>query len=1074
MGLGLKVTLVISLLITAALLVVCFISSQTASSSLETTEKSALKSSATDNANLLAEKIGSYKNDVELTASRTRVQSMDWSQQQAVLAQDAKTYGFERMGAAKPDGSLNYSNGTTANVSDRDYFKQALTGKTAISDPLIAKTTGKLTLYIASPIYNSSKEIIGVTVAALDNTFLSNMIKDVKGSASGYAFILNSQGTVIGHKKQSEVTSQSNVFEKLKKDKSLSELAAIVTKMDKGETGYGEYTYKDPNTGEIRISDIAYTRIPDTTWSIGVIAAKKDIMAPVTSLQTTIYTVAVIFLLIAIVISFLLITVMITRPLKKTVKMIQDLAQGRLSTRLKIKSRDEVGRMSEAMNALADDLQLNVVGTMNKISVGDMSVDVRMRGSDDELMPALDRMTKTVRAITADTQKIIAEAQNGNLNERCNTKGYNGSWKELADGINALMDAVSAPIDELRDVLERISGNDYTTGMIGEYKGIFKQMADEANSVRDHLLGVQDTIERISLGDTEKLEEIKEHGKRSENDRLVPAIIRMMETINDLIAEVGYLSEESVKGNVHVVRGDYEKFEGGFRETILGFNKTLDAISAPISELEKILHAVALNDYTSSIDTNLPGSYGELMGSVNNVQNSLLDMQNIAVDISNGKINRLEEFRAIGRRCENDHIVPALTLMMESIQSVIDETTVIARSAAEGNLKSRGDAEKFSGGYRQIIEGINGFLEAVERPTNEIKRVLVDMSNAKFDVHIEGEYQGDFKLLTDSVNSLANSLNNIVTELSDTMTTIADGDFGIERIRDYRGDFFAVSQAMNTILDRFNELISNIYITAEQVSSGANQVSDGSQSLSQGAAEQASTVEEFSATITQLSAQTRDSALNAAETDKLVSQVKENAAEGRNKMSSMMTSMEEINQASVSISKVIKVIDDLAFQTNILALNAAVEAARAGQYGKGFAVVAEEVRTLASRSATAAKETAELIESTIQKIKGGTALADQSAESFANIAEGVNRVSELVSKIASASNEQANGITQIDSGVSVISNVVQTNSATAEESAAASEELSGQAEMLREQVAQFRLRKSDLSLSDTSRPLPIA
>ncbi len=270
-----------------------------------------------------------------------------------------------------------------------------------------------------------------------------------------------------------------------------------------------------------------------------------------------------------------------------------------------------------------------------------------------------------------------------------------------------------------------------------------------------------------------------------------------------------------------------------------------------------------------------------------------------------------------------------------------------------------------------------------------------------------------------------------------------------------------LGNALKIMLEGLREMVGGIQVAGEQIASGSGQVSDASQALSQGATESASSLEEVTSSMNEMAAQVRTNAENASTANQLSYESKKAAEKGDRQMAEMVTAMNEINQAGQNISKIIKVIDEIAFQTNLLALNAAVEAARAGQHGKGFAVVAEEVRNLAARSAKAAEETAELIEGSVALTDKGNQMAQQTAGALKEIMEGTNKVADLLEEIATASNEQAQGISQVTTGLAQIDQVTQQNTASAEESAAAAEELSGQAMQMREMLKKFVLNNGD-------------
>lgn len=357
----------------------------------------------------------------------------------------------------------------------------------------------------------------------------------------------------------------------------------------------------------------------------------------------------------------------------------------------------------------------------------------------------------------------------------------------------------------------------------------------------------------------------------------------------------------------------------------------------------------------------------------------------------------------------------------------------------------------------------------IVRPLRQLADVSDRIAEGDLDVEINIKTNDETSLVAASFNKTVVRLKGYIAyinEISELLKQIGDGKLQLDFKQSYDGEFAIIKDALVSTTEMLNDTLSQINLASEQVASGSDQVSSGAQALSQGATEQASSIEELSATMNDISSQIKQTAENATKARGIAQESSTATTNGQGQMKLMVEAMEEISRTSHEISKIIKNIDDIAFQTNILALNAAVEAARAGNAGKGFAVVADEVRNLASKSAESAKNTSALIESSLHAIEKGTQIVNRTANSLEEIVRGSEQSAEIIQYIADASIEQAEAITQVNMGVEQIAAVVQTNSATAEEEAAASEELSAQAQLLKELLSKFTL-KSDIVARDS-------
>lgn len=752
----------------------------------------------------------------------------------------------------------------------------------------------------------------------------------------------------------------------------------------------------------------------------------------------------------------------ISRPLKKAANMINEIGQGHLGMRLRMDTKDEVGQMATALDEFADDLQNNIVGVMKKIAEGDVSMNIQPKDAQDEIAPAMKKTVETIRGLIDDTGNLIKATQEGKLDTRCNVNTYTGSWKEMMIGINSLIDAFVGPINVTAEYVDRISKGDIPPKITDAYHGDFNEIKNNLNNCIDIMNGL--------LAETDKLIKATKDGRldaRGNAGAFVGGWGNLVGGINEMVdAFVGPINVTAEYVD-RVSKGDIppkitDTYYGDFNEIKNNLNRLVDTLNIFVAEMDNMARQHDLGDIDIVVpEEKFDGAYKVMAKGVNDMVKGHISVKKKAMaciaEFSKGNFEaELEKFP--GKKAFINENIEA---MRKNLKDVNSEINKLIAASEEGDLNKRGNEKAFLGDWAIMIKGLNGLIDKIVEPIMEAADVLDEMAKGNLQTSVKGNYKGDHARIKEAMNFTIKTISGYINEISNVLTEMSDGNLNVGISADYLGDFIDIKNSLNKIIRSFNEILGDMNLAAEQVASGSRQVSDSSQALSQGSTEQASSIEELTASMNEIAGQTKQNAVNANHANELALAAKNNAAQGNDQMQGMLKAMEEINLSSSNISKIIKVIDDIAFQTNILALNAAVEAARAGQHGKGFAVVAEEVRNLAARSANAAKETTSMIEGSIKKVEEGTKIAKETAEALNNIVDGVSKAADIVGNIANASNEQATGIAQVNQGISQVSEVTQTNSATAEESSAASEELSGQADLLKDMVSRFKLKSGE-------------
>ena len=696
---------------------------------------------------------------------------------------------------------------------------------------------------------------------------------------------------------------------------------------------------------------------------------------------------------------------------------------GKLATRADAsKHQGDFRKIVQGVNDTLDAVinPLNVAANyVDRISKGDIPPKITdtYNGDFNTLKNNLNTAIDSVTNLVAEAGNLEKAAVEGRLATRADAAKYQGDYRKIVVGVNNTLDAVINPLNVAANYVDRISKGDIPPKIADTYNGDFNTLKNNLNTAIDSVnalvadanilakaavegklatradatkhqgdfrkivKGVNDTldavinplnvaanyVDRISKGDIPpKIADTYNGDFNTLKNNLNTAI----DSVNALVADANILAKAAVEGKLET-RADATKHQGDFRRIVTGVNNTLDAVINPLNVAANYVDRISKGDIPPKI-----------------------------TDTYNGDFNTLKS---------------NLNTCVDAVNALVADANLLARAAVDGKLETRADATKHQGDFRKIVTGVNGTLDSIVEPVNEVVRVMGALANSDLTEKITANYQGTFATLCDNVNISVNNLG----------------------------------QAISTIKE-----------ATDSINTAAKEISAGNADLSHRTEQQAASLEETAASMEELASTVKQNVDNAKQANQMAVEASKVAIKGGNVVQQVVGTMSAINESSGKIVDIISVIDGIALQTNILALNAAVEAARAGEQGRGFAVVASEVRNLAQRSAAAAKEIKGLISDSVEKVDDGSKLVGEAGKTMEEIVASVKRVTDIMAEIAAASVEQSSGINQVNQAVTQMDEVTQQNAALVEQAAAAAESLEEQASTLSDTVAQFHIDSS--------------